>query len=384
MTGGEAPMGRGSLDRSGARGRKDRPDSLNILVVDDSAVVRQVMTALLVQEPGFRVVTAADPLIALEKMRRQRPDVIVLDLEMPRMDGITFLDKIMAEDPIPVVVCSSLTAGRTEAAMHAMESGAVEIITKPKVGVKDFLYESAVSLVDAVRGASEARILLRLKKAPAECREKRTADAVLSRPGNSPLKVTTDKIVVIGASTGGTEALKELLEAMSSEAPGIVIVQHMPEVFTAAFARRLNGLCRIEVKEAAQGDRIIAGRALIAPGNRHTVVVRNGAHYSVEVIGGPLVNRHRPSVDVLFRSAAKAAGPNAVGVILTGMGDDGAAGLLEIKATGAFTLAQDEATSVVFGMPKAAIERGAVDEVLPLSGIPEAILKRAASMGAIQ
>jgi two-component system chemotaxis response regulator CheB len=357
---------------------------LNVLVVDDSAVVRQVMTTILSQEPGIHVVTAADPLIAIDKMRHLRPDVIILDLEMPRMDGITFLDKIMTEDPIPVVVCSSLTAGRTEAAMRAMESGAVEIITKPKAGIKDFLYESAVILIDAVKGASQARMSAGRIRSAAPPSEKLTADAILSRPKLSSLKVTTDKVVAIGASTGGTEALKELLEAMPPEAPGIVIVQHMPEIFTAAFAKRLNGLCKIEVKEAAHGDRIIEGRALIAPGNRHTLVVRSGAHYAVEVVDGPLVSRHRPSVDVLFRSVAKTAGPNAIGLIMTGMGDDGAEGLLEMKRAGALTLAQDEATSVVFGMPKAAIERGAADEILPLSAMHGTILRRAASMARMQ
>jgi two-component system chemotaxis response regulator CheB len=264
-----------------------------------------------------------------------------------------------------------------------MENGAVEIITKPKMGVKDFLHESAVILIDAVRGASEANP--RARRRPAEPAEQKfTADAVLAPPRKPPLTITTDKVVAIGASTGGTEALREILEAMPLESPGIVVVQHMPEVFTAAFAHRLNGLCRIEVKEAAHGDRIFEGRALIAPGNRHTMVVRSGAHYAVEVTDGPLVNRHRPSVDVLFRSVAKTAGPNAVGVILTGMGDDGAEGLLEMKRAGAPTMAQDEKTSVVFGMPKAAIERGAADVVLPLSRIHAAVLARAGSMTRVQ
>jgi len=343
-----------------------------ILVVDDSAVVRQSMTGVLTKA-GFTVDVAADPLIALEKMKRARPDVIVLDLEMPRMDGLTFLRKLMSEDPIPVVVCSGLTGSGTEAAMRALEEGAVEIITKPRVGVHGFLVESSAQLVDALLGAARARL-----RVPRNCaiQPRLTADAMLpSRAG--PLVVTTDRIVVVGASTGGTEALRRLLQDLPPDSPGLVIVQHMPEVFTAAFARRLNETCRIEVREASDGDHVVAGRALIAPGNRHTLVRRSGARYAVEIADGPLVSRHRPSVDVLFRSAAQAAGVNAVGVILTGMGDDGAEGLLEMKRAGARTLAQDEATCVVFGMPKEAIARGAADDVLPLGLIPAAVVRAA-------
>jgi two-component system chemotaxis response regulator CheB len=356
------------------RARDQRP--LHVLVVDDSAVVREVMTAVLSQEPGITVAVAADPLIALEMMKLARPDVILLDLEMPRMDGLTFLRKLMAEDPIPVVVCSGLAGRGTEAALRALEEGAVEVVTKPKFGVRDFLHESAVMVIDTVRGAAQARVRPR-KPAERPPQQRLTADAVLPALEKSPLMVTTDKVVALGASTGGTEALRAVLEAMPPDAPGLVIVQHMPEGFTAAFAQRLNQTCQIEVKEAANKDRVRQGRALIAPGNRHTVLVRSGAHYAVQVMNGPLVSRHRPSVDVLFRSVARAAGPNAVGVIMTGMGDDGAAGLLEMKQAGALTIAQDEATCVVFGMPKEAIERGAVDEVVPLSRIPALALKRA-------
>lgn len=346
---------------------------LNVLVVDDSAVVRQTMIALLSRAGGIRVETAADPLIAITKMRQARPDVILLDLEMPRMDGLTFLRKIMTEDPIPVVICSSLTGEGTDAALRAMEEGAVEVITKPKLGVKDFLSESARVLAETVRAAAQAR----LRPAPFLSAQKRqTADAILPPGGKHPLVFTTDKVVAIGASTGGTEALRECLEAMPPDAPGIVIVQHMPEGFTRAFADRLNRTCEIEVKEAADGDRVNPGRALIAPGNHHMLLTRNGAHYAVEIVGGPPVSRHRPSVDVLFRSAAKTAGPNAIGVILTGMGNDGAAGLLEMKEAGAATVAQDEATCVVFGMPKEAIARGAVDAVLPLPEISSYLLTR--------
>lgn len=356
---------------------------LHVLIVDDSAVVRQVMSAVLSQEREISVSVAADPIIAMEKMKRARPDVIILDLEMPRMDGVTFLHKIMTEDPIPVVVCSGLTGEGTETAIRAMDEGAVEIVTKPKLGVGEFLYESAVTLIDAVRGAAQARIRPRgLATRPSQ--KKLTADAVLGLPQKPLLALTTGKVVVVGASTGGTEALRELLEALPPDAPGLVIVQHMPENFTSAFARRLNQTCRIEVKEAVNGDRVIEGRALIAPGNYHTLLVRNGVHYAVEVTGGPLVSRHRPSVDVLFRSAAQAAGPNAIGLIMTGMGDDGAEGLLEMKQAGAATIAQDEASCVVFGMPREAIARGAVDEVLPLSRIPKIIPRLACLTAALR
>jgi two-component system, chemotaxis family, protein-glutamate methylesterase/glutaminase len=345
---------------------------LRVLVVDDSAVVRQAMTAIL-SRAGMGVVIASDPIIAMEKMRKERPDVVLLDLEMPRMDGLTFLRKVMARDPLPVVVCSGLAGEGTETALQALEQGAVEIIAKPRLGVKAFLEESARRVVEAVHSAAHARVRLR-GPAPAK---RLAADAVIPARRPSPLRITTAKVVVLGASTGGTEALRELLQAMPPDAPAIAVVQHMPETFTAAFARRLSESCRIEVKEAANGDRLCSGRALVAPGSHHLAVRRSGAQYCVEVLDGPPVSRHRPSVDVLFRSAAQAAGPNAVGVILTGMGDDGAAGLLEMKAAGAHTIAQDEDTSVVFGMPKEAIARGAVDEVLPLGRVAAAILERA-------
>jgi two-component system, chemotaxis family, protein-glutamate methylesterase/glutaminase len=352
----------------------DPPRPLHVLVVDDSAVMREAMTAILGQARGMRVSVAADPLIAMDKMRQARPDVILLDLEMPRMDGLSFLRKLMSEDPIPVVVCSSLAARGTEAAFRALEEGAVEVVAKPNLGVREFLRESATLLIDSLRAAARARRLPSRRPVPAP-EARLSADAVLPT-SRSELRDTTDKVVAIGASTGGTEALREILEAMPAGAPGIVAVQHMPEVFTRAFADRLDKLCRIEVKEAVTGDRVLAGRALIAPGNQHTLLVRSGAHYAVEVRNGPLVSRHRPSVDVLFRSAAQAAGPNAVGVILTGMGDDGAAGLLEMKRAGAATIAQDEASCVVFGMPKEAIERGAADEIAPLARIPASVLRR--------
>jgi two-component system chemotaxis response regulator CheB len=350
---------------------------VNVLVVDDSAVMREVMTAVLSRDGGMRVDTAAHPLIAMSKMKQCRPDVIVLDIEMPHVDGLTFLQQIMAEEPIPVLVCSALARGAAETALRALEYGAVDVVQKPSVGIQDFLYESAVQLVDKVRAAAQARPHRRAPVGPAKRRL--TADAVLPVVPTGSLTVTTDKVVAVGTSTGGTEALRTLLMTLPLDAPGFVVVQHMPEVFTAGFAARLNDMCQVDVKEAASGDRVRPGCVLIAPGNRHTTIVRSGARYTVKVVDGPLVARHRPSVDVLFRSVAQAAGSNAVGVLMTGMGDDGAEGLLEMKRAGAATIAQDEATSVVFGMPKAAIERGAVDEVLALERIAAAILTRAAS-----
>ena len=352
-------------------------NSLHVLVVDDSAVVREVMTAVLSQEVGISVAVAADPFIAMNKIKQKRPDVIVLDLEMPRMDGLTFLRKIAKEDPIPVVVCSALTGQETSIGLQALDEGAVEVVTKPRLGVKEFLHESAVTLIDAVRAAHKSKHTMRRAVSfnPALGRSAPAPRPVQTR---NNLATSTNKVVAIGASTGGTEALRLVLEAMPLDAPGMVIVQHMPEGFTSAFAQRLNQSCRIEVKEAVSGDRVISGRALIAPGNRHMLVQRSGAYYIVEVVEGPLVSRHRPSANVLFRSVAQAAGPNAVGVIMTGMGNDGAEGLLEMKPAGAYTIAQDEASCVVFGMPKEAIDRGAVEKVAALALIPNCILRRVA------
>jgi two-component system chemotaxis response regulator CheB len=293
---------------------------------------------------------------------------------MPRMDGLTFLRKIMSQHPIPVVICSSLADEGAQSTLQALEYGAVEIITKPRLGSRQFLEESRVLLCQAVRAAAAARLHTPGPHRTVE--PKLTADAILSRPATAMLE-TTEKVVVVGASTGGTEALREFLEVLPADAPGIVIVQHMPEMFTRAFAQRLNGLCRIEVKEAERNDTVLPGRALIAPGNHHLLLKRSGARYFVDIRDGPLVSRHRPSVDVLFRSAARYAGANAVGVIMTGMGDDGAAGMLEMKQAGAATIAQDEATSVVFGMPNEAIKRGAVDRILPLQNIAGSVLSLA-------
>ena len=347
---------------------------LNVLVVDDSAIVRQVLMAVLSEKRGFRVTVAADPIIAMDKMKKFTPDVILLDLEMPRMDGMTFLEKLMSQNPVPVVVCSGLTGPRTEEAIRALEIGAVDLITKPKVGIRGFLEESAVLLEDTVRAAAKARLnkfrLLRGKSA-----KYNSADAVIPHAVPSAATQQREQIVAIGASTGGTEALLHIFEQMPEDCPGIVAVQHMPEGFTAAYAKRLDGICRIEVRETADGDKVVPGRAYIAPGNRHTLVRRIGPSYFLEVRDGPLVSRHRPSVNVLFRSVAQAAGSRAVGILMTGMGDDGADGLLEMKQANAFTIAQDEASCVVFGMPREAILRGAADEILALSKIPAAILR---------
>ena len=344
---------------------------VRVLAVDDSAVVRQALSQILTRA-GMLVATASDPIIAMDKMRRERPDVIVLDIEMPRMDGLTFLHRIMEQDPLPVVVCSGLASPDSEVALHALEEGAVDIVVKPRLGVKGFLEDSAARLVHVVRAASQARV--RPRTHPPSVR-KLAADVIVPAKPSSVIRHTTHKVIVIGASTGGTEALKQILEAMPPDAPGIAIVQHMPEVFTKQFAKRLDQTCRIEVKEAEPDDRLVPGRALLAPGNRHLVVRRSGALYFVDVVDGPPVSLHRPSVNVLFRSAAQAVAQNAVGVILTGMGDDGADGLAEMHAAGARTIAQDEATCVVFGMPKEAIGRGGVDEVLPLPRIAPQVLR---------
>jgi two-component system chemotaxis response regulator CheB len=342
---------------------------IQVLVVDDSAVVRQVMQAVLSQESDMEVTVAADPIIALHKMRQVRPHVIILDLEMPKMDGLTFLRKVMAEDPIPTLICSSVAGRGTIAAIRALEEGAIGIVTKPKLGVGNFLHESAVMLIDTVRSAASARMRRRTRLAPPHS-ERKTSGTKTNTAGVTSKE---ERIVVIGASTGGTEALAQILGALPAEAPGIVIVQHMPEQFTAAFAKWLDTNCGIHVKEAADGDHVKRGWAFVAPGNRHSTIRRASGHLTIQVGDGPLISRHRPSVNALFRSVAKAAGDSALGVILTGMGDDGADGLLEMRAAGAHTIAQDEASCVVFGMPKEAIRLGAAHKVLALEAIPAAV-----------
>jgi len=345
---------------------------IKVLVVDDSAVVRQVVTGLLTEDAGIEVMAAvADPVLAMARMQTQWPDVILLDIEMPRMDGITFLKKIMQERPTPVVICSTLAESGAQTSIEALAAGAVAIITKPKLGLKQFLSDSSNDMIAAVKAAARANM------SRIHVREKHTADVILPpTPATSAMIQTTERVVAIGTSTGGTQALECVLEALPRVCPGIVVVQHMPEKFTAAFAARLNGLCQITVKEAQHNDRVVMGQALIAPGGKHMLLRRTGAQYFVDVIDGPLVNRHRPSVDVLFRSVAKCAGANALGVIMTGMGDDGAAGLLEMHRAGARTVAQDEQTCVVYGMPKEAVKRGAVDKSLPLQSIAREILQQ--------
>ncbi|MFP6848433.1 MAG: chemotaxis response regulator protein-glutamate methylesterase [Pseudomonas sp.] len=347
---------------------------IKVMIVDDSAVVRQVLSSVLDADPAIQVIgTAADPLFAQDKMQRDWPDVIVLDVEMPRMDGITFLKKLMAERPTPVVICSTLTEKGAATTMQALAAGAVSIVTKPQASLSKFLINASDDLVNAVKAAARANVRRLGKDKPLAVPAKLSADAVMPA-GQSAMSRTTERIVAIGTSTGGTQALEYILTALPRVCPGIVIVQHMPERFTAAFAERLNGLCELEVLEARHGDRVMPGRALIAPGGRHMLLKRSGAQYLVEVVDGPPVSRHKPSVDVLFRSTARAAGGNATGIIMTGMGDDGARGLREMHEAGARTLGQDEASCVVYGMPKEAMKIGAVDRELPLAHIPAAIL----------
>jgi len=380
-------------------------ERIKVLVVDDSAVVRQTLSQIISEDPELEVMgTASDPFFAAKKISEQVPDVITLDVEMPRMDGLTFLKKIMSQHPIPVVIISSLTDVGTQTGLKALEYGAVEIITKPQMNTKQFIEESQIRICDAIKAAAQAQIKRRKlpeiqqtqpKQSPEaiippasdvvkpirmpetlQVQPKYSADVILppTPHGQSMIK-TTEIVIAVGASTGGTEALTVFLQALPIDCPGVVIVQHMPEKFTTSFANRLNEICKITVKEAADGDSVLPGQALIAPGNYHTLLKRSGARYYVEVKEGPLVNRHRPSVDVLFRSTAKYAGANAIGVIMTGMGDDGARGLLEMKDAGAKTVAQDEKSCVVFGMPKEAIKLGAADKILPLDSIASYVIK---------
>lgn len=349
---------------------------ISVLLIDDSAVVRQVLQAIIDKESDIEVIAvASDPLFAMEKLSRQWPDVIVLDIEMPRMDGITFLKKIMQERPTPVVICSTLTEKGAETTMQAMSAGAVEIITKPKMGLKTFLQQSSAELLRAIRSAAQARVKkLTIASNATAVPARLTADTILPSGIKEAMAQTTERLIAIGTSTGGTQALEYVLTALPRLSPGIVIVQHMPEKFTASFAQRLNSLCQIEVREAKHDDRVVPGLALIAPGGKHMLVKRSGAYYKVEVIDGPQVNRHKPSVDVLFRSVARFAGKNAIGIIMTGMGDDGARGMKDLFETGAETYAQDEASCVVFGMPKEAIKLGGVKHIIGLSQVAHVIV----------
>ncbi|MDR1110085.1 MAG: chemotaxis response regulator protein-glutamate methylesterase [Deltaproteobacteria bacterium] len=336
---------------------------IKVLVVDDSAIVRKIFTEQLSQAKDIEVVaTAPDPFVARDKILELRPDVVTLDIEMPRMDGITFLRKIMANHPLPVIIVSSLTPKGSAMALEALDCGAVEVLAKP--GGSFSVGEMGAQLADKIRAASKARVI---KRAPS--RDKGQMAAV-----KGAITQTTNKVIAIGSSTGGTEALKDILTRLPPDTPGIVVAQHMPANFTRAFADRMNGLCRINIKEGAENDSVLPGTCLIAPGNFHMLLRRSGARYFVEVKTGPMVHHQRPAVDVLFKSVAKYAGANAVGVILTGMGSDGAEGIRIMKQAGARTLAQDEASCVVFGMPKEAIKTGCVDKVVSLRNMPQGIL----------
>ena len=346
-------------------------NKLKVLIVDDSAIVRKIFTEVLSREPDLEVVgTAPDPYVARDRILETSPDVITLDLEMPRMDGLTFLKKIMHYHPLPVIIVSSLTPRGGAIALQALELGAVEVLAKP--GSAFSVGDLGMELAEKIRAAARVRFDVR--------KIQNTAASPPAPVRLAPLAQTTDKIIAIGASTGGTEAIREVLMPLPQNTPGIVIVQHMPPKFTTAFAERLNQQCAMEVKEAQDGDTVVTGRALIAPGNYHMLLRRSGARYYVQVKTGPPVHHQRPSVDVLFNSAAQSAGANVVGIILTGMGADGAEGLLAMKERGAYTIAQDEASCVVFGMPREAIRRGATQKVLPLARIPEEI-RRVLSAG---
>jgi two-component system chemotaxis response regulator CheB len=348
-------------------------NTAKVLVIDDSALMRQLLSTLLSHDPALEVVgVASDPYVAWEKIKTLRPEVLTLDVEMPRMDGLTFLEKLMRAYPMPVVMVSSLTEKGCEITLRALELGAVDFVTKPKIDVKTGTIELADEIIAKVKAAARARV---------RPRGKSSAAGPVSVPvhKSEALLKSTHKVIAVGASTGGTEALRDFLTALPADSPGVVIVQHMPEKFTRSFAERLDHLCQIRVREAQDGDRILPGHALIAPGNYHMQVTRSGANYDVRVFTGEPVNRHRPSVDVLFHSCARYLGANAVGVIMTGMGGDGARGLLVMHQAGARTVAQDEASCVVFGMPKEAIALGAADEVVPLDKIPAAVMRLSAT-----
>ena len=344
-----------------------------VLIVDDSAVVRQTIAEIVNAHPDLEVMaTANDPFQAAERLRREVPDVIVLDVEMPRMDGITFLRRLMAQRPLPVVICSTLVGDGSATFLAALEAGAVDVIQKPNLSTRQFLEDSSIRIQDAILAAAHARLS---RRRPVQHGEKLSADAVLPPSRRGAMVQTTHKVVAIGASTGGTEALRRVLQAMPRTAPPIVVVQHMPEAFTSGFARRLDDLCEITVREARDGDSVLPGQALIAPGSAHMLLARSGATYRVQVREGPLVNRHRPSVDVLFRSVSRVAGANALGVIMTGMGDDGARGLKEMRDSGARTIGQNEASCVVYGMPAEAKRQGAVEREVDLGDIAATIMR---------
>lgn len=354
---------------------------IKVLCVDDSALIRSLMTEIINSQPDMEVcATAPDPLVARELIKQHNPDVLTLDVEMPRMDGLDFLEKLMRLRPMPVVMVSSLTERGSEITLRALELGAVDFVTKPRVGIRDGMLDYSEKLADKVRAASRARVRQNPQPHAAAAAAAHDHAGAAAPLINNPL-VSTEKLIIVGASTGGTEAIREVLTPLPPDAPAVLIAQHMPPGFTRSFAQRLNGLCRISVKEAEHGERVLPGHAYIAPGHAHLLLARSGANYIAHLSDEPPVNRHRPSVDVLFRSAAQHAGKNALGVILTGMGRDGAAGLLEMKKAGAYAFAQDEASCVVFGMPREAIAMGGVDDVAPLSDMSRRIMARLASMG---
>ncbi len=356
-------------------------NKIRVMIVDDSATVRQVLAAVLSEFPDIEIIgTAADPIFALEKMQKEWPDVLVLDVEMPRMDGITFLRKLMSERPVAVVICSTLTEKGTKTSMQALAAGAVGIAAKPTSGLRQFLQESGAELANQIRAAAKAQIknisggAISNVSQPPTAKPQPTPSQIKKPFAVSSCGDGTKKVVAIGASTGGTQALEVLLKSLPASAPGIVVVQHMPEKFTAAFAERLNSVCAMEILEASRGDKVQPGRVLIAPGGKHMTLKRADNHYIVDVSPGPPVSRHCPSVDVLYRSVARAAGSHALGIILTGMGDDGARGMKELFDTGATTLAQNEASCVVYGMPREAVNLGGVSRSLSLQAMGPAIL----------
>jgi two-component system chemotaxis response regulator CheB len=355
---------------------------IKVLVIDDSALIRTLLAEIIGQQPDMEVVgTAPDPLVARERIKALNPDVLTLDVEMPKMDGLVFLEKLMRLRPMPVVMVSSLTEKSSSITLHALELGAVDFVTKPKIDICNSMLEYAEELTGKIRCAAKARLRQRnaTQHGSGTVERKNTADAVL--PFESCTFSTTEKVILLGASTGGTEALKTFLVDMPPDCPGILITQHMPETFTKTFAKRLDSICKIAVKEAEHGERVLPGHAYLAPGNRHLLLKRSGANYITELSDGPAVSRHRPSVDVLFRSVANCAGKNAIGVIMTGMGDDGAAGMFEMHKAGAYTLAQNEESCVVFGMPKEAIAKGGVNEIVPLDELSKRVLLWLSSQG---
>lgn len=350
---------------------------IKVLIVDDSALIRSLMTEIISSQKDMEVVgVAPDPIVARDMIKQTNPDVLTLDVEMPRMDGLDFLEKLMRLRPMPVVMVSSLTEKGSEITLRALELGAVDFVTKPRLGIQSGMLEYTELIADKIRAASHARIKpRRVTLGPGSSQEQSTLPMM-----RNPL-ASSEKLIIIGASTGGTEAIRDFLVQMPTDCPGILITQHMPEGFTRSFAKRLDSVCKISVKEAIDGERVLPGHAYIAPGHSHLLLARSGANYITQLDQGPPVNRHRPSVDVLFHSAAECAGKNAVGIILTGMGKDGAAGMLEMKKSGAYNFAQDEATCVVFGMPKEAITTGATHEVGPLHALPKMALDYLAEQG---